>query len=325
MDQRPNRGTAATLTSWRTIPKGPQDTSARGITFADANQQQTWRTVRDSTTFPIAVPPVPQEDGFTAVSKRRQSLKHDYHPLRPLPINAAPMPSTKARTTAYRQVKNTGLTVSPPSVAAMDRGSVYANRGKALSNYKQSCLPTNERDPLLTEVERNKGVRLTKEMFKPGMIIRCAHHEQDFVAGGAPGASDATLADKYRTDSKFGTIFTKYRKMIVVALYHDHYVAVPLYTHNGRGLEKKPKPDEFVSVQDHRVPGAFKALSVHQPVVTEQINDGVNKFHPKSTAHFTYPVSRKYGLPVIVEGQVRRVSLASLATLVNTYSTRATR
>ncbi len=201
---------------------------------------------------------------------------------------------------------------------------MYSNRGRALSNYKQSCLPVNERDPVLAALERNKGSKLSKEMFRPGMIIRGAHHEEDFTGGG-PGASDASVADKHRTDSKFGPIFTKYRKMIVVALYHDHYVAVPLYTHNGKGLEKKPKPDEFVSVQDHRLPGTCKALSVHQPIVTEQVNAGVDNFHPKSTAHFTYPVSRKYGLPVIVEGQVRKVSLASLATLVNTYSTRATR
>lgn len=238
------------------------------------------------------------------------------------------MPRTRARTIAYRPANNPGQAISPPSVATRDRGSIYAKRGKAISHLKQSCLPPHERDPLLAEAERNKGVRLTKEMFKPGMIIRCAHHEQDFVAGGGgggPGASDATLADKYRTDSRFGTIYTKYRKMIVVALYQDHYVAVPLYTHNGRGLAKKPKPDEFVSVRDHRVPGAFEALSVHQPVVTERVDGAVERFHPKSTAHFTYPVSRRYGLPVVVEGQVRKVSVAGLATLVNTYSTRAAR
>ena len=228
---------------------------------------------------------------------------------------------------AHPPVGKSTLGVSPPSFAAVGRGSIYASRGKAPSGYKQSCLPLNERDPFLADVENNKGSKLAKEMFRRGMIIRAAHHEQHFTArtSASVGASDVTARDNYRNDSKFGTIYTKYRHMIVVALYDEHYVAVPLYTHNGKGLEHKLKADEFVSVRDHRLPGSFTKLSVHPPVVTEQLNVGVDNFHPKSTAHFTYPVSRKYGLPVIVEGQVSKACWKNLATLVNNYAAKATR
>ncbi len=228
---------------------------------------------------------------------------------------------------AHRPVGNSTLGVSPPSFAAVGRGSIYASRGKAPSGYKQSCLPLNERDPFLADVEKGKGSKLTKEVFKPGMIIRAAHYEQHFTArtGASVGASDVTIGENYRTDSKFGTIYTKYRHMIVVALYHEHYVAVPLYTHNGKGLEQKLKADEFVSVRDHRAAGSFTKLSVHPPIVTEQLNAAVDNFHPKSTAHFTYPVSRNYGLPVIVEGQVTKACWKNLASLVNNYAARATR
>ncbi|KAL9014854.1 MAG: hypothetical protein Q9180_008917, partial [Flavoplaca navasiana] len=179
--------------------------------------------------------------------------------------------------------------------------------------------------------EANQFIRIPAENYKLGMIIRAPLHEQDSAVARRPGAgtagssvataaSEATKAEHYRTESRMGTIFTKQRKMIVVALHTDHYVAIPLYTHNGRGLVNKRQPEEFVSVKDHRYKEAFVKLSKHDPLVTEMVRDGIDLFDTKSTAHLAYPVSRRYTLPVVHEGHLRSSSLRILVTLYNRYA-----
>lgn len=153
------------------------------------------------------------EDGFTLVS-RPKVLRN------------------KARTT-YNRSLNSYAPTAPRSAAAVRRANVYEGPtpNKPPSHYKQSYLPVEERDSVLLEAEHNKGKQLPKESFKPGTIIRAILHEPDFQ--GVARASDVTRADRFRTDSVPGPIYTKTRKMIVLATFHDNYIAVPLYTHNG--------------------------------------------------------------------------------------------
>ena len=199
----------------------------------------------------------------------------------------------------------------PPSYATAARTHIQNSHQKPLSSYmKQSCLPVDERDPVLELAEQQKGRRLAKEVYKPGMIIRAPLHEP-FL----PGATD--MKDRTRTESLQGPVFTKVRKMIVVALYYDHYTALPVYTHNGNGLERKPVTDEFVSIKDHRSQEPFAQLSKHSPLVTQTMIPGIKLMHPKATLHLTYPVSRKYILPATPEGQLDQ---ASTDTMITMYS-----
>lgn len=222
--------------------------------------------------------------------------------------------------TRTAKARTCNRSINPRSAAAVSRANIYNGptpKNNPSSYYKQSCLPADERDPVLFEAERNKGTTLPRESFKTGMIIRAVLHEPDFQ--GAARASDITEADKCKTNTVHGAIYTKSRKMIVVATFKDNYIAVPLYTHNGRGLEGKSNPEEYISVQDHRVPGNFTPLSIHRPIVTEQLNDGIDFFHPKTTVHITYPVSRKYTLPVVKEGSLKRESVRVLSQLLGNY------
>lgn len=219
--------------------------------------------------------------------------------------------------------------LNPPSAAAISRAASYTPYQRP-AGYSRSLLPDPERDYILQRREANRGIRLRKDEYKPGMIIRAPLHEQDSKGGERRGgtgssvvtmASEATQAEKYTTESRFGTILTKYRKMIVVALHQDNYVALPLYTHNGRGLINKAKPDEFVSVKDHRVKDEeWRPLSRWEPLVTEYVREGIDLFDPKSTAHVAYPVSRRYALPVVLEGELRRSSFRMLKDLYGRYA-----
>ncbi|KAL8964142.1 MAG: hypothetical protein Q9183_004665 [Haloplaca sp. 2 TL-2023] len=206
----------------------------------------------------------------------------------------------------------------PPSAASQARRSIYAQPAKADSNLKQPCPPIEERDPDLVEIERNKGRVYKKYEYRPGMIVRGVLHEQDYIATSK--GSNITISDRNRTDSRYGPICTKWRKMIVLGIFQDHYTAIPLFTHNGNGLANKQCPDEFVTIKDHRVKGNSPRQSKHEPLVTEVINSGVDLFDVKSAAHVTYTLSRKFELPVIMEGCLDRRSLNRLVELFKQYA-----
>jgi hypothetical protein len=197
-----------------------------------------------------------------------------------------------------------------PGTAAAARRLVSNSYQKPASAYmKQSCLPVDERDPVLELAEQHTGRLLAKEAYRPGMMIRAPIHEP-FL----PGAAD--IHHRAKTYSLYGPVFTKVRKMIVVAVYYSHYTALPLYTHNGNGLQGKSVPDEFVSLKDHRSQAPFTPLSKHSALTTETMVPGVNPMSPMATVHLTYPVSRQYDIPSTPEGQLDE---ASTKTLIGLY------
>ncbi|KAL8799183.1 MAG: hypothetical protein Q9182_006083 [Xanthomendoza sp. 2 TL-2023] len=282
----------------------------------------TWRisAIRDGNPSAQPSQTVPsileEEDGFTTVSNAKSNRQRGYNDLR------AP---DSTRGESYRPSSR----LNPPSAAAISRAASYTPYQRP-STYSRSLLPDPENDFYRLRREANRTVQIPTAEYKLGMIIRAPLHEQDTPNARRPGggtssiatnASEATLAEHYKTESKFGTIFTKYRKMIVVALHQDHYVAIPLYTHNGKGLVNKRQPDEFVSVKDHRYGNedGFVPLSRWDPLVTESVKDGIDLFDRKSTAHLAYPVSRRYQLPVVLEGCLRSSSYELLVDLFNRF------
>ena len=160
--------------------------------------------------------------------------------------------------------------------------------------------------------------RLRKEDLAVGMIIRAPFHEEDASEGGR-----AKEKRHYISPWPFGYIHTKVRPFIVVALLHSHYLAVPLYTHNGIGIGKKD-PNEYIYVHDKvrakpgvsypqhpNKEGCWEALSA----VINRDDTNVPAYEPMSCAHFACLVPRKYGLPVSLEGKMETSSMIRLMTL----------
>ncbi|KAI4180520.1 MAG: hypothetical protein LQ346_006970 [Caloplaca aetnensis] len=273
-----------------------------GMRIENSSTASKWGSKLDSKKTAVKesqpkIPAVPEGDGFTTVSH------------------------AKPRTIDKPSNRNNGARRSPPSAAAQSRRGVYEPATKATSHYKQSCLPIDERDPKLVEIEANKGMTYRKSDFRPGMIVRGYLHEQDYIATST--GSNLTIKDHNRTDSRYGPICTKARKMIILVMFEDHYLAVPLFTHNGNGLAYKTKPMEFVSIRDHRVVGNHPPpQSDNPPLETEFINRGIEQFDPKSAAHITYVLPRRYELPVVMEGRLTLASLNGLIDLFNYYAPR---
>ena len=159
--------------------------------------------------------------------------------------------------------------------------------------------------------------RLTKENLAVGMIIRAPFHEEDASEDGR-----AKEKSRYISPWSFGHVHTKIRPFIVVALLKSHYLAVPLYTHNGTGIGTKD-PNEYIYVHDkvratngvscppHPNKTGWDALSA----VIDRDDTNVPAYEPMSCAHFASLVPHRYGLPVSLEGKMEKSSMIRLMAL----------
>lgn len=239
--------------------------------------------------------------------------------------NTAPKPSRETYEAATPQAQShrhvgrnySHASVSPPSAAATARQNTYVQRPKMQSTYKAESLAVRDHDAAPFAGQKSKCIKLPKQAYQPGMLIRAVIHEPNLDR--ASGSSSITVTDLAVTETRYGLVTSKWRKLIVIGTYQDHYMAVPLYTHNGRGLSRKSKPEEFVSIQDHRQVEPFTALSEHDPLVTEYLYPDVYPLDPISTAHIPYTISRGYVLPVVHEGFLDYESTARLLRLVGTF------
>ena len=165
---------------------------------------------------------------------------------------------------------------------------------------------------------------MLRSEYNLGIIIRAPLHEED-VDGGT-GASfpielrESMMAQTISESPLGGAIHTKCRKFIVVALFDDHYMAVPVYSYNGNGLARKPA-NEYVSVQDHRIEMTIPQ-SRHGVLYTSELEEHVAHYEPMSAAHFAFAVPRKYRLPVVYEGKLKDESTKHLLGLFSTFMAR---
>ncbi|KAL8655547.1 MAG: hypothetical protein Q9226_003007 [Calogaya cf. arnoldii] len=243
--------------------------------------------------------PTEDDDGFTTVQHRKSSI------IDPKCLQVSS--GNRQRTISFANDTKPPKR-SPPSGAALSRTNVYA----APKPYLKSDIPAHG---------NFGGKVLHKEQFRPGMLIRALVHEQDFEASSSKSniTVHEKLHDKHRTNSDYGTIYTKCRRMIVLALYQDHYIAIPIFTHDGKGLVHKAQPEEYVSIKNQGDKSDPPALSKRGHIETEPLAGGVQAFHVKSTAHVTYALPRRYDLPVKPEGKLTDRSLNRLLELYNMY------
>ena len=257
-----------------------------------------------------------EEEGFTTVQRTK-------------PVKAAPrktkidsrdgpsIATPVAGSSTFSPPKVFSARSGVPSAAAVSRASAYTSK-----DWRASTGPSfnrqNQSDPR-TKRHAEEMV-FPASFYRPGVIIRAPLHEQDYMTAN----STVTVPDNRSiTPSEFGNIHTKYRKMIVVACFAKHYIAVPLFTHNGRGLVNK-KANEYVSIRDHRNESrTFRALSQYKPLTTEHMNDGTRILDVLTTAHITYPHSKHYACKVVHEGHLDTGSINHLVTLFNTFAPKA--
>lgn len=193
------------------------------------------------------------------------------------------------------------------------------NNAVGKSDYGHEDRPTIEYpnvrpgDPPLREVERKV---FQKDQYDVGWIIRAPLHEEDYQDG-------ADYQSKYISESNYSFVHTKKRIFIVLAKYHYHYLAIPLYTHNDEGLEPKANQDEFVYVHD-------KYCVSRQPLNQRKnghldaaidLQTRIPLYRPKSAAHLNYIVARHYSLKVEHQGHLTKDSVKKLLDITKPHLT----
>ena len=213
------------------------------------------------------------------------------------------------QTVSYKNPATSSYARGPSAIPYRGPPAGHSKVGLTKSYYKEQFLPVAQQNA--GRLEAQKSQKYLKGMFTIGTIVRAPLHEQDTFA--ITKAQDHSI-----TESNYGRIHTKLRKMIIVGLYDNHYVAVPIYSHGGRGLEYKDNKLEYISVRDHRtMPENIIQQSALGVLATGKLDPNVHPYHPKSTAHITSPHSRKYDGNCIIEGILNPMSTTKLLKLYN--------
>lgn len=220
------------------------------------------------------------------------------------PLSPSMLYSDACRRDSYQPGEDTG-----------DKRRLYDDCTSVASKF--SRVTYNSRVPNRTSASRYRSIHYTpsvqrQESFKPGTII-CADHFEEAYNGGSTIANDKSII---RAPGQ-KPICKKARFFVILAGHSLNYICVPVFSHNGNGTRYKQKPEEFVSIRDHRATVEAPQQSVHDPLVTLEMSG--TELTPASVVHLAYPVSRSYGIPVTVIGRLTQTSTNQCIQLFRKY------
>ncbi|KFY70816.1 hypothetical protein V498_10196, partial [Pseudogymnoascus sp. VKM F-4517 (FW-2822)] len=119
--------------------------------------------------------------------------------------------------------------------------------------------------------------------------------------------------------SKGIRVFVKSRKIVVIARFIDHYLALPIFTHKGAGLDSKIEmKGEYVSIQNR--PGfGYNAQPETEHgclyTTTTAKDAGKKAISAHANVWFTYPLSQPYRNMVTFLGELDPESVSKLCEL----------
>lgn len=235
---------------------------------------------------------------------------------RPAAMGTPSFASVASKSTEWRKDPQRTPTTSK-TYNDLDGDNLDDNVGKAMSNL--TIGPGNDS-------QQPAGIpkRWAKKDYKIGWIIRAPLHEGfvDDDVSSVGGQSRASKVSTFLSSTKHGPVISKGRPHIIVAKHIHHYVAIPLYTHQGNGLKRfnNDLKKEYVCIHDAR---RLKASGpptnpdqIQNGYLIADINAGLDLYKEMSAAHLTHPVARDYRLKVTYEGKLQRAHKEKLLQLV---------
>ncbi|TGJ86337.1 hypothetical protein E0Z10_g2403 [Xylaria hypoxylon] len=136
--------------------------------------------------------------------------------------------------------------------------------------------------------------------YEIGVIFSAPHH-----TASTDDTRWVSITDPYNTATPFGIVHSKYRKMIIIKVFGEHCICVPIYSHNGRGLEGKEFITEYVSIRDahDRHPQPPEGLHLRLLAVGNRDFRG-RIVAGKSSVKLTEFCSHRYDAPATIEGKI---------------------
>lgn len=223
---------------------------------------------------------------------------------------------SQAGSSAVNGITNQGSTVQPSGRQTAAHVVVPPWRkprtvAAVPSSYQPAPLNTTVAPGLLRQQQ-------PQHLLSPGTVIRTLHYEEKLLQ---PSTLTSTAGD---ISGPHGLICGKYRYMVIVQILEQHYIALPIYTKHGRGIQHLPAPiqAEYISVRDHRNTNPFTPQSQHRPLQTADMDPSVAWLLPESIVHVTYPVCRFFKMPVLIAGHLDALSITSCKSYGSTPSPR---
>ncbi|CZS89988.1 uncharacterized protein RCO7_02320 [Rhynchosporium graminicola] len=179
---------------------------------------------------------------------------------------------------------------------------------------------TKDSTPQAKGAGRLLGEIIEPHQFKLGQIISIASHEEVYQD---PRNKIKLEPTREQTLTTLGWVYSKNRKIVVTSRFAQHLVGLPIYSHGGKGLEKKEK-SEFVGIRDARY---FR----RSPTELKYANLLSHRAHPftlvdkkhwavingDSYVQFTRPLSFAYNTRCTIEGNLNDEDVQALIDLAN--------
>ncbi|KAI1490297.1 hypothetical protein F5X96DRAFT_679183 [Biscogniauxia mediterranea] len=177
---------------------------------------------------------------------------------------------------------------------------------KAAQDVKRWSMVQGFMYGMATSTLRDTDQVHPREAYAPGVIFSAPFH-----TASSQDEMWVSVEDPNLTATPFGTICSKYRKMVVLKTFGEHCSCAPIYTHNGLGLQGKQFPDEFVSIRDVADPRPEPAEGRHGRLLAEKYSTYTGTgIKGKSVVKLTETHSHRYDAPATIEGILEPKSLS---------------
>ncbi|KAI0453814.1 hypothetical protein F5B21DRAFT_477961 [Xylaria acuta] len=225
--------------------------------------------------------------------------------------------------------------IQQPSPTVSDLGSIFQDELDSYDEQIKSLqkrewpAPPNPRGPALriegSEFSQKKASDMKRWAFVQGMLYggqSAALRESDrvhppasyeigvifsapFHTASSVDERWISVGDPYNTATPFGVVHSKYRKMVVVKVFGEHCICLPIYSHNGQGFEGKTYITEHVSIRDvhDRYPEPPEGIHLRLMAVRNRDFHG-EIVRGKSSVKLTEFCSHRYDVPATIEGKL---------------------
>ncbi|KAI1747694.1 hypothetical protein F4782DRAFT_551844 [Xylaria castorea] len=219
-------------------------------------------------------------------------------------------------------------TVSDQSSVFQDELDNYNHQIKLLQEGEWPSPPT-PRGPALrveaSELSQKKASDMKRWAFVEGMLYGgqsvtlrqsdrvhpAASYEIGIIFSAPYHTSSSkderwvSVNDPYNTATPFGIVYSKYRKMVVVKVFGEHCICLPIYSHNGQGFEGKTYITEHVSIRDTLDKHPEPPEGIHLGLLAVRNRD----FHARivrgrSSVKLSEFCSHRYDVPATMEGKL---------------------
>jgi len=140
------------------------------------------------------------------------------------------------------------------------------------------------------------GERHAINEFKLGHVIVTATHEAHFEDLSLKPAERTSGQDRQVSYTRYGPVYSKPRKLVIIARYPEHMLCLPIYTNRQTGLRNKENKEHYMGVRDAQYYGGEKNEAPHGPclIVQRPLSPGIKKddisvLSDKAYIHITRP------------------------------------